>query len=211
MPAGRDAAWPEARDARLLALWAQDLSAAEIGRELRVSRYAVIGRLNRLRKRLGEATVPHRPSPIRGERRGGAGAVAQAAGRAESGAAGAAMRGRTLPPTLAAPGVMAPPEPGPPPVAPPVVAAVGGSCCWPLWGDHARPTHRYCGAPRERGSYCGAHAREAYAPAPARRIEPEEAEALRAAAVLRRQRAMESWRERIAGVGPRGGGVERPW
>lgn len=210
MPAGRDTAWPEARDARLLALWAQDLSASEIGRKLGVGKNAVVGRLNRLRRRLGEAAVPHRASPIRGERRGGAGAVAQAARRAEGGAAGAAMPVPRLPPLPSAPAVVVP-APVAPPVASRVVAAVGGRCCWPLWGDHARPTHRYCGAPRERGSYCAAHAREAYAPAPARRIEPEEAEALRAAAVLRRQWALEGWRARIAGVGQRGGGVERPW
>jgi hypothetical protein len=31
-------------------------------------------------------------------------------------------------------------------------------CCYPLWGDHERPTHRYCDAPAPLGmSYCPKH------------------------------------------------------
>jgi len=47
---------------------------------------------------------------------------------------------------------------------PPTVAYVSPSlpmsarCCYPLWGDHERPTHRYCDAPAPLGmSYCPQH------------------------------------------------------
>jgi GcrA cell cycle regulator len=58
MPHATDSPWTPHLDARLRAEWAAGTSASEIGRQLGVSKNAVIGRAHRL-------YLPSRPSPIR--------------------------------------------------------------------------------------------------------------------------------------------------
>lgn len=45
--------WPEERTEKMLSLWAEGLSASQIGREMGISRNAVIGKLHRLRGSAG--------------------------------------------------------------------------------------------------------------------------------------------------------------
>lgn len=215
MPAGRDQLWPEARDARLLALWAEGVSGERIGCELGVGKNAVIGRLNRLRKRLGEAAVPHRPSPIRGERRGGDGAVKAARVRSRPASWGSGVRiappepaVSTLPPLAVLAGVVAPMAGA----APSAGAAVGGGqgCRYPLWGDCERPNGRFCDAAVVRAgcSWCAAHLAVVAQPQPLPRARSEaQVEADRALGARARQR----WQERVGGVGKLAPGVDAPW
>lgn len=53
--------------------------------------------------------------------------------------------------------------PAAPVVTPSAPIASAGRCCWPLWNNAERPTHRYCDAAvsRER-SYCDTHRAIAY-------------------------------------------------
>ena len=43
----------------------------------------------------------------------------------------------------------------------PLMALTGKCCRWPL-GDPLEPGFGFCGAPRERGSYCAEHAERCY-------------------------------------------------
>jgi GcrA cell cycle regulator len=169
------------RHARLVALWAEGVSSAEIGRRLGTTKNAVVGAAHRL-------GLAGRPSPIRG---GGGGKWTGAKARAKAlKAAGRVQEihtGRvqplpasagTLPPlaSTAAPTPHAPtrtraPRPVPRNAAPvqqrppAPVARTGGPvepCCWPV--GHPRTTgFRYCDAPGEPGRpYCHAHCLLAY-------------------------------------------------
>lgn len=53
----------------------------------------------------------------------------------------------------------------PPAVAtrPAVLSRDERGCRWPLWSDGGKPDHAFCGARRERGSYCAVHAASAFA------------------------------------------------
>ncbi len=53
-----DSVWNEARVSQLVQLWQAGLSTAEIGRQLGISKNAVVGKAHRL-------DLPARPSPIR--------------------------------------------------------------------------------------------------------------------------------------------------
>jgi GcrA cell cycle regulator len=50
------------------------------------------------------------------------------------------------------------------PAAPLPTGGLGDKGCrWPMWGDHQRPTHRFCEQPRAEGhTYCIGHCEEAY-------------------------------------------------
>ncbi|TPW36432.1 GcrA family cell cycle regulator [Oecophyllibacter saccharovorans] len=70
--------WTEELIARLRDLWSQGLSTAEIGRQLAITKNAVVGKAHRL-------GLPPRPSPIRSK---GTGTTRKKASRAKSGEAG---------------------------------------------------------------------------------------------------------------------------
>jgi len=158
--------WTSDLTEQLRALWAEGLSATEVGRRLGMTKNAVLGKVHRL-------GLKARPSPIRGP---GGGAAAVAKARETS------TRRRGDPPPIGhAPSVMpaardyplrASVEPAgaaaqaPPPVVPAIVTrppALRGGCRWPLWGN-SRPTHEYCDAPRAAWDcpYCPAHRARAH-------------------------------------------------
>jgi len=151
--------WSQDDIARLRELWATDLSTAEIGRRMGITKSAVVGKAHRL-------DLPRRPSPIRP----GAGTKPRAPGR---------LRGpASLPPvaSLAQPVVApmgapsAPPAPLPAPLARPVaqrpVVSVAKrplkACCWPI-GELGTPEFHFCDADAESGKpYCELHCQRAY-------------------------------------------------
>lgn len=57
LPNGVESPWDDDNIATLRRLWAEGLSAAEIGRRIGVSKNAVVGKAHRLR-------LPARPSPL---------------------------------------------------------------------------------------------------------------------------------------------------
>jgi hypothetical protein len=117
--------WADDACASLTALWLEGLPAAEIGRRLRTSKDAVIGKAHRL-------GLPGRKSPIR--------------------KAGTGERPRCMrPPARVEPAALI--EQFVPVVVPSVrVGPIPPAtrCCMPLWGDGGRPTHRHCDAPVTR-------------------------------------------------------------
>jgi GcrA cell cycle regulator len=168
--------WTEDVISRLRDLWAQGLSSAEIGRQLGVSKNAIVGKAHRL-------DLPARPSPIRRN------PVAEVPKTAPP----RRLEGSTLPP-LASTDVPVPvmvisPPPPPPPeprreaIAPPVpppparttpvavprpqpapIRPYGRviTCCWPI-GEPGTRSFRFCDDPSEPGKpYCADHARLAY-------------------------------------------------
>ena len=161
MTSPRDSPWP-ARDEELRALWGEGLSTEEIGRRMKLSKNAVVGRAHRI-------FLASRPSPIR---RNGA---LQSTPRLRK------AKGPTLAPLGSA--IMgAAIEAGMPPLGAhrsdpgePVfrsrlldTSSFGTrACCWPL-GDPGKPGFRFCEAPIERGRpYCAPHVAVAYTGAPA--------------------------------------------
>jgi GcrA cell cycle regulator len=164
--------WNEELIGRLVALWGEGHSTAEIGRRLNVTKNAVVGKAHRL-------DLPPRPSPIRRD------------GPRLSSRPSAPRRviGPTLPPlatTLAPALVAATPlparsfgsavlpavarQPAPEPVAikPPAPRAVSGyiprpmACCWPT-GEPGTKSFHFCEAEAVPGKpYCAAHAQIAY-------------------------------------------------
>lgn len=166
--------WTEELIAQLRGLWDEGRSTAEIGRQIGMSKNAVVGKAHRL-------NLPPRPSPIRRE-----------SGLQPARPRTIALRGPTLPPLGAVSGERRGPQPVPkpetplkvPPVpplnkpaavagdaAPPSlpVAAVGPAprgrefaCCWPLGEPGTRGFH-FCGAAALVGKpYCAQHAQLAY-------------------------------------------------
>ncbi|PYD81310.1 GcrA cell cycle regulator [Komagataeibacter oboediens] len=183
--------WTEETIARLRDLWQQGLSTAEIGRQLSVTKNAVVGKAHRL-------GLKPRPSPIR---RAAKAASAPAATTAEAPAPTPAVE--ITPATPAAEAAAAPavtpaapqapqkapakaqatptPAPQPKPAAetapaPRATRATKAalrpvseprrrssqSCCWPL-GDPGTPGFHFCGAtPLPGKPYCAEHAQLAY-------------------------------------------------
>lgn len=149
--------WTPAMIARLTTLWDAGLSTAAIGREMDITKNAVVGKAHRLNLR-------KRPSPII---KGGVPRPKQPPVPR--------TKGPTLMPLVAlmqAP--VAAPRVSPQPTA--TLATImatlhartaairpGGKCMFPLWTDQQRPTHKYCGAVtwvREdgaRSNYCAHH------------------------------------------------------
>ena len=145
--------WNDDIISRLRTLWSEGLSTAEIGRQLGVTKNAVVGKAHRL-------DLPSRPSPIR---RGGPGA----GGRTPQ---PRRVAGPTLPPLACTRTAEAESANSRPPAAPALrVAAVsrsgGGrtiSCCWPI-GEPGTRSFRFCDADSAPGKpYCAEHATVAY-------------------------------------------------
>ena len=148
--------WTASAIDALRQLWAHGHTTAEIGRRLRCTKNAVIGKARRL-------GLPPRSSPIR------------------RGAPSADVRARTRAvPTTPFPRpalVYRPPVPSQPatlralrtpePLAPRTARPLGRAglpreCCWPI-GEPARPGFRFCGAATEPSCpYCEVHAARAY-------------------------------------------------
>lgn len=136
--------WTDERIAELMKLWQQGLSAAEIGRELGVSKNAVVGKAHRLK-------LPSRPSPIKRQPGG--------------------PRRRSTPRPKAARRKAAKPKSGPrlrsrpAPVAPRPVMRLdpkGSKCLWPI-GDPGDPDFHFCGEISVEGKpYCPDHCARAY-------------------------------------------------
>ena len=162
--------WDDADMERLKVLWAEGLSAAEIGRRMGRSKNSVVGKAHRIR-------LSARPSPIKNPR-----TPAQRAEAAKQVAARRAERQamRTTGTLLVLASVAAPViEPPALPVAPPVVAPVvpvmppytpplayAGRvqpCCWPI-GEPGARGFRLCEAVSQpRRPYCAEHCARAYA------------------------------------------------
>jgi GcrA cell cycle regulator len=155
-----DSPWNDLTVGKLRSLWDDGLSSSAIGRALKLSKNAVIGKAHRL-------DLPARPCPIK-----------PANGQRQKWARRPCPQ-VSLPP-LSAP-VSLPPssdvrETGTETVSNPL-AALGASrpafmpviwtsrvsqCCWPI-GDPGTPTFRYCGVPSLPGKpYCAPHASTAY-------------------------------------------------
>jgi GcrA cell cycle regulator len=165
--------WNDELIGRLIALWAEGHSTAEIGRRLNVTKNAVVGKAHRL-------DLPARPSPIRRD------------GPRLSSRPTAPRRvtGPTLPPlaTTLTPGLVpsaphpaaplaaavlpaAARQPAPEPAAaikPPAPRVVSGyiprpmACCWPI-GEPGTKSFHFCEAEAVPGKpYCSSHAQIAY-------------------------------------------------
>lgn len=161
-----DNPWTPERIEQLRALWAEGLSINEIGRRMKMSKNAVIGKAHRLKlaarpspiRRGGEpkvakarpvpkpaATLPPLEVVVPEVRRTNYGDLVPAVGR---GAYRAALAAPTLPDVAAAP------------VARPVAVGPSSACCWPL--SDGRPW-LFCEAASAPGrSYCPAHMAMAY-------------------------------------------------
>ena len=162
--------WTEDLCARLRELWAGTDSTAEIGRKMGITKNAVVGKAKRL-------DLPSRPSPI------------IRTGRPQPAPKAKRVQGRSLalPPSLAA--AIAAEKATEREMVAKLSALVATvvevvperealrvafkppaprQCCWPMWGDHQRPTHQFCEAVAVLGkSYCREHHRRAYTkPAP---------------------------------------------
>ena len=159
--------WAEETIVRLRTLWDEGLSTAEIGRRLGVSKNAVVGKAHRL-------DLPARPSPIRRDGSGPAGAATVgAAPRRRTDIAAAVQHLAAMAGSAAdrrcMPRMMAPP-PRPIPVPPPVRVASPAprpygrivTCCWPI-GEPGTRSFRFCDEASEPGKpYCSDHAKLAY-------------------------------------------------
>jgi GcrA cell cycle regulator len=157
--------WAEETIVRLRALWDEGLSTAEIGRQLGVSKNAVVGKAHRL-------DLPARPSPIRRDGAGG-GAPRRSSLRRLAGPTlpplsstspiGDAAAGPALPPlAVLAPKSLSvpPPRAASPPLPRPYGRVV--SCCWPL-GEPGTRSFRFCEEASEPGKpYCQEHVKLAY-------------------------------------------------
>ena len=140
--------WTDSAIEQLRDLWDDNsLSGLQIGRRMGISKNAVVGKAHRL-------GLPMRPSPIKRD------GVPRPPAPVRGGV-------RT---TLAALAVEAPP-PAPPAAPRPRIAPreaepmrtvfrprLPSACCWPLWDNRKRPTHKYCGADATPGQpYCAKH------------------------------------------------------
>jgi GcrA cell cycle regulator len=127
-----DTDWTQAKEDELRALWAEGHSTAQIGARMGLTKNAVVGKAHRL-------DLPSRPSPIKAR---GGDPIVRAPRVTLPPMQDSARSMRDSAPTMHVPVPAAPP---PPPVVTFKPFAFR-SCCWPLWGNQERPTHRYCGA-----------------------------------------------------------------
>jgi len=180
--------WNEELISRLRALWQEGLSTAEIGRQLEITKNAVVGKAHRL-------GLPPRPSPIRRQPEAeGAAAPARAAAPKAAPKPAVVAEAPAQPvvaeaapaPVVEAAAVVAPapvaapeavaPRPAPKPEVPveaprPVLRAVsapaaprrsGLTCCWPLGEPGTKDFHFCGGTPIPGKPYCAEHAQLAY-------------------------------------------------
>lgn len=159
-----DSPWNDETKATLTDLWVQGVRTAAIAAQMGMSKGQIIGQAHRL-------DLPARPSPIKRDA-----PPAPAKSRV--------VRQQSLPPLpsfqltnpvqwekwpterdTAPPAIMqiiALPPAEARPASAPVYVSPTRRCAFPLWGDKDRPTHKYCGDPVDRGSYCVEHADLAY-------------------------------------------------
>jgi GcrA cell cycle regulator len=133
------------------ALWAEGLSASQIGLRIGITKNAVIGRVHRM-------GLPSRPSPL-----GAQGAAAlRLAGRPLVVRHVPVVDGATLPPLASAVAVRKTPKPEPaPPVAPPKPRRDEARGC--QWIEGSGSPWQRCGAPVWRySSWCEEHYRRVY-------------------------------------------------
>lgn len=161
-----EARWPPDRVALLTRLWcAEDLSASQIGRQLGVTRNAVLGKVHRLG--IGKdrpapvrpaAAAPRVPRPPRRK------AVKPQAPMAGDRSA-ASRRNLAAPWDADAP--LASPDAEPADDLPGLVDRLEElrphACHWPC-GDPKADDFAFCGRPARAGPYCSAHAARAFRP-----------------------------------------------
>lgn len=146
--------WTDATKDALRALWPMGWSATAIGKYLGFTKNGIVGKVHRL-------DLTGRPSPI--DRSHGPRAPKAPPAPAQTLPALPSMTTNPPPPAIPrAPDARPRPSrafraPVPPPAPPVVLAAprLSAKCQFPLWGDHDRPTHKYCDAPVPLGdSWC---------------------------------------------------------
>ena len=143
--------WTDETIARLRSLWDEGHTTAEIGRQLGVTKNAVVGKAHRLE-------LPARPSPIR------RGAEEKPVARNP---VPRRATGSTLPALATSVPVPVIEAARPQPVLRPVPSTprLSGrvtSCCWPI-GEPGTPSFRFCSEVALTGKpYCGEHAALAY-------------------------------------------------
>lgn len=147
--------WNEEAVSRLQALWAEGRSTADIGRQLGITKNAVVGKAHRLK-------LTARPSPIRRDT-----TKSQVTRRLAPHPAKEAVTTRTQPLQPAALEIETTVQAAQPAIRPVLVSAARSigritSCCWPL-GEPGTPTFRFCGDAAMQGRpYCAEHAAIAY-------------------------------------------------
>lgn len=149
--------WTPAAVERLRELWASGMSTAAIAREMKTSKNSIVGKAHRLQ-------LPSRPSPIKPPTEQSARNARQCQLRRDARNAhrieserqaaineqrAAAREQREIDRVTGADRVV---ETVSAPRAP-------SACCFPLWGDRGRPTHRYCDEPAVRRGMCAEHYR----------------------------------------------------
>jgi GcrA cell cycle regulator len=161
--------WNEDRVGALRRLWDEGHATAEIGRRLRVSKNAIVGKAHRL-------DLPGRPDPIRrsGPTKRLPGPSAQPVAKtgdirptAASAVTFAPAHLKASNPAAAKTAAVhrsAPPERPSEPCRP--LRAGTAACCWPI-GDPGTPAFRFCDDLALAGKpYCMEHAKLAYRPKP---------------------------------------------
>jgi len=150
--------WTEEAIACLRVLWEEGHATAEIGRRMKISKNAVVGKVHRL-------GLPPRPSPIR---RDGSGTPRRPTTPR--------VRGPSLPPLSSTPETRPTPAtrpPAAPPAAAPPRPPTQKPCCWPI-GEPGTRGFRFCNAAAEpRKPYCTEHAGLAYVAPNAARNRPD--------------------------------------
>ena len=145
--------WTDDRIDQLRKLWNQRLSASAIGRQLGVSKNAVVGKAHRLK-------LPARPSPIR---KGARPPVRRHHARPSPSLA--ELTERVVEAPIAPPPLMERPAAAPPtgPGQPTRRVARGiKACLWPI-GDPGDSSFHFCGSEVVPGkSYCTEHCQRAY-------------------------------------------------
>lgn len=145
--------WTESMVSSLREGWLRGDSAAQIGRDIGVTKSAVTGKVQRL------GDLPPRASPLGQKARIISESSDRPAAQQIKAPGGIAAEKIEMPTARPAP-------------AEPSMALVtsqrslsGEGCRWPLWGFREDPTHRYCGEPRIRPErpYCATHWAMAFA------------------------------------------------
>lgn len=167
-PMQSDTRWTDVTIAELRKLWDEGHSTAEIGRCLRISKNAVVGKAHRLH--LTTRKSPIKASPKRQDCR---------PSPPRSPHLDAVLPTRRFPRRALA-GLAIVAEPASPACTASSAAATLGAtqdrqplggvrqCCWPI-GDPGTPNFRFCNVPILPGKpYCEAHARLAYVRTPSR-------------------------------------------
>ena len=154
--------WNDDLIQRLVALWGEGHSTAEIGRRLNVTKNAIVGKAHRL-------NLPARPSPIRRDGTPGTPRPPLSTSMQPE-----LVRLPPEPPRAVAPAVAADPTPSgpraeavevarPPPVRQVMARALRPMpCCWPI-GEPGTKEFHFCDAEAMAGKpYCAEHAQVAY-------------------------------------------------